>query len=405
MKKFKCVKVLSCILIATTLVLGGCSQKQSDVDKKIETSESNQELNENEEVDKEVGLVHEKQLELKYAKSFSVDYYKGNYKLITDWNGRKTLIVPEGKDAPEDLNKDILVLKQPINTVGMFSSTNVAMLRPLNLLDKVVMTTTEQDKWYVDEVVEGMKEGKIIYVGKNSAPDYELIEQAKPDITFITSGTAHGNDDVTLKFDEIGVKWLSYGGQRESDPRARMEWVKLAGVLFNLEDEAEKFFDGELEKFAEIEKLTNNIKEEDRQTFVSTFISSSADIFYARNAGDYEVKLFELAGGKYLLGDLNKDKDGSTKMTPEEFYQQVENADVFFYNNLTGPTVQSQADLIERAEYMKDVKGIKEGNVWGFKDHYNQSMDKSADILKDLYTIFTTPKGEITETDFFFIME
>lgn len=392
---------LGIILLVLALALVGCKGKDQVMDSEKEV-EDVEKVEENEEViDEDTGLVYESTMELKYAKSFSVDYYKDGYKVLTDWTGRKTVLVPEGKEIPE-VKEEIDVVQLPINKLGAFSTPIATELRPLGLMDKISLVTTKQDRWHIPEIKQMMEEDKITYVGKNSALDYELIELEKPDLILTTTGTMHGGDETIAKFNEMGVKWLSHASHRETDPRGRLEWVKLIGALFDKEKEAEEFFDAQLEKIVVIEENVEKLEGE-RTTFATTFLSG--DVYYVRNKGDYEVKMFELAGGEYIFQDLNPDKDGNTKMTTEEFYKGIENAEILFYNNINGPSIQSIADLTANADYLKDIKAVKDKNVWGFKPHYYQSADHVADILNDLYTILTTPYGEITETEYYFLMD
>ncbi len=395
---------LMIMILVLSLALVGCRGNENGrgVENKVDKVEEAVDKDVKEEIiDEDTGLIYVSTMELKYAKSFSVDYYKDGYKTITDWTGRKTLLVPEGKEIPQ-VKGDINIIQLPIKTIGAFSTTIATELRPLELMDKISLVTTAQDKWHIPEIKEMMEADKITYVGKNSAPDYELIESVNPDVILITSGTGHGGDEVIAKFNEMGVKWISHGSQRETDPRGRLEWVKLSGVLFDKEKEAEDFFNVQLEKIAEIEKKAAS-SSDGRKTFATTFLSG--DLYYVRNKGDYEVKMFELAGGEYIFNDLNPDSDGNTKMTTEELYKGIENAEILFYNNINGPSIQSIADLTANAEYLEDIKAVKEGNVWGFKPHYYQSGDYVADIINDLYTILTTPDGEITETEYYFLMK
>jgi len=388
---------LTLLLLALAFMLTGCKgQEGASVNSQEDFEEA---VMEN--IDEDTGLIHIGQMELKYAESFSVDYYQGGYKIITDWNGRRTLLVPEGKEVPQ-LKADINVIHLPIESVGVFATTAAAELRPLGLLDKISLVTTEVDDWHIPEVKEGMEEGRITYVGRNSSPDYELIQAIKPDLVLITTGTGHGTDEVAAKFDELGIKWISRGSQRESDPRGRLEWVKFVGALFDKEEEAEEFYDAQLKKIEEIEERVANLEGE-REKFASFFLSN--DIYYVRNKGDYEVKMIELAGGEYILSHLNPDQDGNSKMNAEELYKGIEDVDILFYNNRLGRSIQSIDDLIASAEYFADIKAVRDRRVWGYKPHYFQHADRVADMIEDLYTIFTTPHGEITETEYFFLMD
>lgn len=247
-----------------------------------------------------------------------------------------------------------------------------------------------------------MADGRITYAGKNSSPDYEMIQEADPDLIILTAGTAHGGDETLAKFDELGISWLGYGSQRESDPRGRLEWIKLLAVIFNEEEEAESLFDGEIKKIEELEAQLKE-SETERLKFATAFYSG--DTFYVRNKGDYEVKMMELAGGNYIFFQLKPNEDGNTKMNAEELYKGAEEADILFYNNINGPSIQTVEDLVANAAYLGDIKAVKDGNVWGFKPHYYQSSDKLAYIISDLYTILNSPMGQVEETEYYFLMK
>lgn len=394
-KKLSKIAIMILVLL---LISTGCRENAEEVDLDEPAGE---EVDEGEVVDEDTGLIYESSMDLEYAESFSVDYFKDGYKVITDWNGRKTLLVPEGKEVP-NVKDEVDIIELPIESVGAFSTVIATNLRPLGLLDKISLVTTEIDRWEIPEIKEGMEAEEITYVGKNSEPDFELIKAVDPDLCLLTTGTGHGEDETTEKLDELGLKWIGSSIQRESHPAGRLEWVKFAGALFDKEKEAEEFFNKELAKIEELEEKVKASTIENNKV-ATTFYSG--DVFYVRNKGDYEVKMYEIAGGEYIFNDLNPEEDGNTKMTEEEFYKGVEDADILFYNNRMGPSIQNITDLIENSEYLADVKAVKEGNVWGFKSHYFQSGDLTADILSDLYTIMTTPQGEITETEYYFLMD
>lgn len=51
--------------------------------------------------------------ELTYAQKFSIDDYEGDYHLVTVTDGSRYLLVPEGKEVPDDLASDIVVIQEP----------------------------------------------------------------------------------------------------------------------------------------------------------------------------------------------------------------------------------------------------------------------------------------------------
>ena len=64
-------------------------------------------------------------------------------------------------------------------------------------------------------------------MGKNSAPDYELISAAAPTFILISANTMHGSDEVLAKLlDELGIPYIADSQHLENHPLGRVEWVK-----------------------------------------------------------------------------------------------------------------------------------------------------------------------------------
>ena len=106
---------------------------------------------------------------------FAVDYYQNDYALVTIADDGKYLIVPEGESVPEDMDKDITVLQQPIQNIYLAASAAMDMFVATDALDAVRFSSLKADGWYIEEAKKAMEDGDIIYAGKYSAPDYEMI--------------------------------------------------------------------------------------------------------------------------------------------------------------------------------------------------------------------------------------
>ena len=85
------------------------------------------------------------------------------------------LIVPEGKEAPDDLANDIIVLKQPLTNIYLVASAVMDMFVSIDALDSIRFSSQKEDGWYIEAGKQEMEAGNIIYAGKYSAPDYEQI--------------------------------------------------------------------------------------------------------------------------------------------------------------------------------------------------------------------------------------
>ena len=76
-------------------------------------------------------------MKLLYAKNFSVDYYEGGYKILTTKDGTQILTVPKGRKTPKDIDKDIIVLKEPVSDLYLVASGVMDMFDKLDAVDTI----------------------------------------------------------------------------------------------------------------------------------------------------------------------------------------------------------------------------------------------------------------------------
>jgi len=337
-------------------------------------------------------LVFDHAMELDYAKNFSVDYYKNGYKLIKinyDGYEKSILTVPEGKKVPDELDKDILVLQMPLKNILISSTPTMSLINAINSLDTVGLTTTKKETWYIDNVVKKMDNNEIIYVGEYKAPDYEVLAaQAPPFAVFSTMLSSV--PEVAAKLDELKIPYILDQSTYEEHPLARTEWIKLYGALCEKDEEAKAEFDKQVE-------LVNNVsaKEKAGKTAAIFYITSKG-VLYTRNAGDYVTKMLELAGGDYILADLNKEKTGNTKMEMEEFYAKAKDADYIIYIYSLGGKPETLADFTAKSELLKDFKAVKEGNVWCTTPDFFQISNTLGSMIADMNKMFETDADNLT---------
>ena len=91
-----------------------------------------------------------------------------------------------------------------------------------------------------------MENGSILYAGKYSQPDYELILKESCPLA-IESGMIGHASDVKAQLEKLGVPVLVDRSSYESHPLGRTEWIKLYGVLLGCEEKAEALFNEQVE--------------------------------------------------------------------------------------------------------------------------------------------------------------
>ena len=359
-----------CLTAALLLTAAGCGQQT------VPESPSPSPVVETAAADKN-DLTVVRSMELQYANNFAVDYCANGCKIITDGAGQKFLWVPEGGEAPDDTG-DMTVLQAPLTKLGCFSTTHATLFHAIGALDKVSLVTTDKDKWHIEQVAQQIEDGTTTYVGKNSAPDYELI----------SANTMHGSDEVLAKLDELGIPYIADSQHLENHPLGRVEWVKLVGALLDMEEEADAYFDEEVQRVNAVAESVAG--ESEHPTILQTYIFKGT--VYVRNGGDYVNKMLELAGGTYPFAELEPGQGGNTKMTVEEFYQGAVDAEILIYDNTSDVSVSTVADILANGDYLADMKAIQEGNVWGIQKNYWQSADDVATMIEDIATIIYHPE-------------
>ena len=320
-------------------------------------------------------------LQLAYAKNFSIDYYEGCYKLLTIKDGTQILTVPEGKKAPDNLDESIIVMQQPVNNIYLVSSAVMDMFRELNALDTIGFSAQKAENWYVEGAKAAMENGDILYAGKYSSPDYELLVSKKCSLAIENSMILH-SPEVKEMLEDFDIPVIIEYSSYETHPLGRVEWIKFFGALTGMEEEAEKAF----EKQTEIVKHVTATKKTDKT--VAFFYITSNGLVQVRQSNDYIPKMIELAGGRYIFENLGDDSKRSTmNMQVEEFYNKAKDADYLIYNSTIDGGVKSVDELIEKCSVLSDFKAVKSGDVWCTeKDVYQQSMSIGF-LIEDIHNM------------------
>ena len=372
MRRFKKIAALA-LAAVMTLSLAACGNAGTNV------SDNSGNVSDTAQYNGKLEFDHS--MELTYAKIFSVDYYKGGYKLIKVKDQGSFLVVPEGMSVPGGLDSDTYVLQQPVTKILVSSTPTVSLINAIGALDAVSLTTYDVDTWYIDNVKKQMNDGKLKYVGEYTKPDYELITATGTKFAIFS---AMLKDDVKAQLEQLGIKILVDQASYEDHPLARVEWMKLYGAMFNKEAEADKLF-------AEQEALIKNIetKPATGKTAVIFYITSKGD-FYVRNSDDYMAKMISLAGGKYIMdGKVGVGKTGTTKMEAESFFDLAKDADEIIYVWSTGGKPSTLNDLLAKNSVLADMKAVKEGNVWCTTPDFFQISNTIGNIINDMNSVFS----------------
>ena len=321
-------------------------------------------------------------LELEYAQMFSVDY-SGNFKRITiDQN--VYVLVPEGGLPFLDMPEDVTVLRQPLQNIYLQATAAMDCFRQLDAIDAVTLSGTQAEGWYIEEAREAMEEGKMVFAGKYSAPDYELILSKNCDLALESTMIYH-NPEVKEQLERCGIPVLVERSSYESHPLGRMEWIKLYGVLLGKESEAAAYYDRQLEQLAPV------LEQENTGKTVAFFAVNSNGSVTVRKSGDYIAKAIDLAGGVYAFQDLTEEENALSTMNiqMETFYDAARDADVLIYNSAIDANLETIEQLIAKSAPLADFRAVQEGKVWCTGKSMFQESQAVGDIILDINAILS----------------
>lgn len=387
------VMMLSLVACAAT---ADSEPAQSDEPQQSETAETPQEEVEPQPEEdeqpaepEEVKLVSEGFVTLDYADKFSIERFEGGYRMISIFYGEETsrfLTIPEGAKIPADVDDDVCVLQLPITSVYSSSTAVTSICQAMGAMDAIKFVHTEN--WHIEEIAAMMEAGTVQYAGAAKAPDYELLSDGGVQLYMCSLAP---NEDVGAKFAELGVPCMGETTSLESHPLGRVEWAKVFGVLFDAEDEADAYF--------ESQKALMDSVLADEPLGKTVAIGYGYDgTFYARNGGDYFVKMIDMVGGTYVCADLEPEKSGNTKVSFEEWYAMVKEADYLFYLNW-GDNFYSIDEMLAYNPLFGDFKAVQSGNVWISSPDFAQAVSDIASIAADMGTILAAEDPSTITTD------
>ena len=374
-----------CVLTAAVFCMTAPAVVQAAQNEKQTEAAQEEEIEDREIAQELAGMKYDHSLELQYADQFAVDYYEGDYALITIAGGERFLLVPEDKEAPEGLDADISVIQKPVQNIYLVATSAMDLFCALDGLDSISLSGTNADGWYIDKAKKAMEDGDIEFAGKYSAPDYELILSKNCDLA-IESTMIYHQPEVQEKLEKFGIPVLVEHSSYESHPLGRTEWIKLYGVLLGKEDQAQKLFQEQVDKLKSVEDSENTGKT------VAFFYINSMGAANVRKSNDYVSKMIELAGGEYIFHDPAEDDNAlsTMNMQMEEFYAKAKDADYIIYNSTIDGELDSIDELLAKSSLLADFKAVKDGNVWCTGQNLFQETMGLATMIEDIHTMLTS---------------
>ncbi len=328
---------------------------------------------------------------LKYAKGFKIDKID-TYKLITvfnPWSGANNIeyqyLLIDKDDKLPDYANEYTVIRTPIEKVVCLSTTHVAFIDILNRIESIV-GVSGTDFTNNKELRKNIENKSVFDVGYDSNLNYELIVGMKPDLV-ITYGIGGEIAGYNQRLKDLGINAVMNAEYLEDHPLGKLEWIKFIAAFYNMDDEANLYFDLVEKEYIALLDITKDIENKPKVLIGLPY----KDSWYVPGGKSYLAKMVKDAGGEYIWKE--NDSRESQPFNTESIFVKAAEAEIWIH---TGNS-NSKNDILKVDERFKNFKPFNKSliynnnlimNQFGGNDYWETGLVQPNIVLKDMIKIF-----------------
>ena len=331
------------------------------------------------------------QIALKYAEGFKITTSNNNktIEILKAWPKAEKkftyLILTKEQAVKTTYNKadyDGVIITPIIKSV-VTSTTHIPALELLGAEETLVgfpgtdYISSEKTRQLIDNK-------KVRELGKNEGINTEVLLDLNPDVII-----GFGVDGVNKTFETIkkaGIPVIYNGDWAESSALAKAEWIKLFGVLFNKEKEADSIFNTIEKEYLAAKEIAKQAKS--RPTVLSGAMHK--DVWYLPNGSSPEAQFLKDANVNYLWSDTSG--NGSLALSFEAVLVKAKDANLWL-----SPSYYSSFEQLEKTNSLyTNFEAFKNRNIYTFANktgatggvlYYELGTARPDLVLKDLIKI------------------
>ena len=323
-------------------------------------------------------------IDVKYATGFSVRDSADVRLVDMGKDYRFALVSADETTVPVGYTKVRVPIK---NTICM----TALQLSNFTILDAhdVVKGLTGTKNLFNEDILQRVKDGRIVKIGMEGNFDTEMVMAANPDVIFISPFKRGGYDAIK----ETGITLVPHLGYKELDPLGQAEWIKFVGMFIGKEKEACEIFNG-------IEQRYNDLKAKAQEAQTRPTVTSGEMHYgnwHAVGGKNYLAQIFRDAGADYVIHD---DETAGEDLEFEKMYELAANAD--YWRILNSHPGDFSYEALKASEPRNELfKAFKERKViycnMRQTPYYEISPVEPDVLLKDFVAIF---HPELVEADY-----
>ncbi len=325
----------------------------------------------------------ESSLGLDYAQNFTIQYLDNDVKVVTDGDGRELLLLPKDAEAPEGY-EDAQVISTPIERAMICSTTHAGLINSLgdpSLFDSIAVVTTPKEDWTIQEIMDNLDDGTTQYIAWDAYGNASIedVVTAAPDVVILSGGDETAVQHAS-QLDEVGIPYISVTEWMEQAGEGQLEWMKLFGALFNMDQQADEIFDQKIADMNALKEKASQVPEEERPVVAVGMVYDG--VVYTYGGGSSTAKTIESAGGTYAMKDV--EGEGSMQINMEEFVDLAKDADILIYSSMVTITTDKE-ELLTEDPLLGEFAAYKNDQIYVYgKDYYINSTavdEKFSDMV------------------------
>lgn len=291
------------------------------------------------------------------------------------------LLVDKTKEIPAKCSGGVVV-RVPLEKSAVFTTVHCSLIEELGAVNSI-SGICELEYITNPNIISLTQSGKIVDFGSSMSPDIEKIITVSPDAILLSpfnNSGGHGG------LDKLGIPIVECADYMESDPLGRAEWIKLYGMLYGKESEADSIFSKVTETYTQIEK---EAQQETGSHPSLLYGLDNGGSWFIPGGKSYMAKMFASAGANYIFGETTH--SGAEPFAFETVYDKGCNADIWL---ILGTEVADKT--YKDLQRFSNFKSYKEKRVYACNTTKTSFFDEipfhPERLLKDLYIIFHSEK-------------
>jgi iron complex transport system substrate-binding protein len=296
---------------------------------------------------------------IKYAKKLDIKNINGysQVSIINPWQGANGNIhiwylIPRGKEVPSSVDSSRVIFV-PISRIICMSTTHLAMISSLGEAGTVKGFSGTRFL-YDRELLQKAERGEICEIGYEENLNKELIVELEPELIMVY-GIGSESSGYIGKLNDLGIKVFYNADYLEEDPLGKAEWIKLFGLLYDKEHEADSIFNTITSEYNSIKaRIDANIINRPKVMLGLPF----QDTWYISAGNSYISKLIDDAGGDYLWKNTNSQV--SMPLGLENVFIKAISADYW----LNAGNADNQDQILSIDQRLGELPCFKKGNIF-----------------------------------------